>query len=735
MSESISVAGAATSRGVEDIAQTPAVADDGAASRWVALLLGLMMILVPAVGMPSEEMLQDTLKSAIVSLMTIGAALVYFAMPHRREHQWVWHTLMWLPIALALYAVGSTVWSHAYLGGVEAIRWGLFSLLLWLGINVKLEDFGDRVIWGIHWGVTIASVWAALQFWSNFSLFPQGPNPASTFINRNFFAEYAVCALPYSVYLMIQARDFRLALGLAVIIGYNIVVLMMTGTRSALLGLSIYIVVAPIFVFLFRQQLPLVRWGGKGMAMLAIVLAGSIMSLGSIDGNNPKLIAEYGRQNAIGHAVGRTASVVRPDEYAVGTFSIRRTMWAATGRMILANPVTGVGAGAWEVFIPVYQVPATQTETDFYAHNELLQLLAEYGIVGWVFIACLLGYLAIAAWTTIANRKTVIGGLSPLRLTALASVLILLVVSNAGFPWRLASTGALFALSLSLLGAIDAATGQRSALFVRTVAWSRVQRLSAIVIASTCMLLALYTTERAAECEKKLIRAIKLAMAISRSGTSANPYWDEAKIEVLALTQQGIAINSHYRKLTPIIADEWARMNEWENALGVYETILESRPYIVAIVANMARGHLELGNFAKAEAYLEHANQLQPTAPGVRSLNALMNFRLGNDAVAGMQIKELFKDHIVDYDIVNAAYAIGSNTRDYPLMVRSLELRMKHWPQESVDCLLKLGALYAEESPIHSESLALRAFQSAMAAAPGHQKIEVSERIPPAYRR
>jgi hypothetical protein len=37
-----------------------------------------MMFLVPAVGVPSELMPQDTLKSAIVAFGTLGATLLFF---------------------------------------------------------------------------------------------------------------------------------------------------------------------------------------------------------------------------------------------------------------------------------------------------------------------------------------------------------------------------------------------------------------------------------------------------------------------------------------------------------------------------------------------------------------------------------------------------------------------------------------------------------------------------------
>ena len=100
---------------------------------WTVVILALMMFLTPAVGVPNEEMLQDTLKSIVASFAAISAGLLFFWQQRNRRDGLRWHALMWLPLALMFYALGSMVWSHTYLGGVEAIRWFVFSLLLWLG--------------------------------------------------------------------------------------------------------------------------------------------------------------------------------------------------------------------------------------------------------------------------------------------------------------------------------------------------------------------------------------------------------------------------------------------------------------------------------------------------------------------------------------------------------------------------------------------------------------------------
>jgi hypothetical protein len=200
---------------------------------WTVILLTLMMVFAPALGVPHEEMLQDTLKSIVVAFGALGAGLMFFWHQRNRRDGLRWHALMWLPLALMAYALGSMVWSHTYLGAVEAIRWFIFSLLLWLGLNTLSRERLPTLAWGIHWGAVVASLWTALQFWVDFTYFPQGPNPASTFVNRNFFAEFVVCTLPCSVLLMSRARASAQIARLAFTTGFNIVAIMMTGTRSA----------------------------------------------------------------------------------------------------------------------------------------------------------------------------------------------------------------------------------------------------------------------------------------------------------------------------------------------------------------------------------------------------------------------------------------------------------------------------------------------------------------------
>lgn len=704
---------------------------------WTVILLALMMFFAPAVGVPNEEMLQDTLKSIVVAFSALSAGLLFFWHQRNRRDGLRWHALMWLPLALMAYALGSMVWSHTYLGGVEAIRWFLFSVLLWLGLNTLSRERLPTLAWGIHWGACLASLWTALQFWVDFTYFPQGPNPASTFVNRNFLAEFVVCTLPFSVLLVARAKSSAQIALLAFTIAFNLIAILMTGTRSALLALLAMALVLPVILFVFRKQLAFVHWSSGSRILLFGVLLGTVLGLGLMPTGNPKLLEENRTEqrgtNALERAFARSKSMAQTEEYTQRSFSIRLVMWKATAEIIRKRPFSGVGAGAWEVDIPLYQAEGAQLETDYYVHNEILQLLAEYGLVGWIFLLSLLAYMATAAWRTIRNRSTEAQAEGPLRALTLTSLAMFLIVSNAGFPWRMASTGAIFALALAVLAASDARLGYRGWLGAVRLPWKPGYSQIAAVAMMVCLALAAFISQQAAACESKIVRAVKLALTISQSGDYQNPKWDKTKRDMLALIKEGTDINPHYRKITPMVADELAKWGDWKNAVWIWESVLGSRPYVIAIMANVARAYAQMGQSDKALEYLERAKKLQPKATSVNSLEVILLSRNGREPEAYQKAKVLLASGAYDFDLVNATYVLAARAKDWPLAIRALELRTKGWSAQATDGWLKIGNIYASVAEVKDETKALAAYRAALAAAPDEQKAGTRAQIPTIY--
>ncbi|MFC5499891.1 O-antigen ligase family protein [Caenimonas terrae] len=695
---------------------------------WTVAFLMLAVFLAPALGVPYEEMLQDTLKSIVVSFAALAAALMFFWHQRRRSEPLRWHAIVWLPLMLMAYALGSMAWSHTYLGAVEAIRWFIFSVIVWLGLNTLSRERLPWLGWGVHGGAAIAALWAVLQFLVDFRLFPQGPNPASTFVNRNFFAEFAVCTLPFSALLLLRARQTSQIALLAITSGLVLVAILMTGTRSALTAMWLQLlVVLPLIAWLYRKQLAIGQWDALRRVLAAGLLLITVLALGSIPTANNSIRTEARGNTGLERGFKRTAAI-SPNDASIG---IRMVMWKATATMIRARPFSGVGAGAWESDIPLYQATGEQLETDFYVHNEFLQLLAEYGLVGWAFMLSLFAYLIASAWRTLRDKTEQGLAEAPLRALVLCSLLALMMVSNMGFPWRMASTGALFAVCLAALAASDARLGIRGRWAAMPLRWRPAWSRSAALASVACIALAIYITQQAALAEKKIVRATKLALSISSTGDYNNPKYNRYKSELLGLIREGIAINRHYRKITPLVADELARWGDWTDAIWIWESVLSSRPYIVAIMTNIARGYASTGNPQQALVYLERAARLQPDAPAVRSLEVILLSRSGKNDEALALARKTLDQNVVDYDLLRATVALARRAGDYPLAVRALQLMAERLPQARSSAYLELGNLYYSPQ-LHDPARALDAFRSAIEMTPAGARPALQTEIPQA---
>ena len=710
---------------------------------WAAVVLAATLLSVPAIGVPGEEMLQDTLKSMVVCIGVLTAALLFFWV--RRGHTLAstsangavpasgagvtaaprWHPLMALPLGLMAYALGSMAWSHTYLAGVEAIRWFIFSLLLWLGLNTFDRERLPLVAHAIHWGAVVASLWAVLQFLVDFGLFAQGPNPASTFVNRNFFAEYLVCTLPFSVWVLATARGPDPIALRALLLGVNLFALMTTGTRSALLALVLLALLLPVILYRYRVPLGLSVWTRKEGALGLGILLATVVGLGSLPTGNAKIIAEKKGYTAMERTVFRLATLSGSEEFKAGSGSIRLLMWRATGRMILDRPLSGVGAGAWEVEIPRYQAAGSQLETDFYAHNEYLQLLAEYGGVGALFLITLLGYLGISAWLT---WRMDTHPDAPFRAIALASLLALLLVSGAGFAWRMASTGAIFAVALAILAASDGTAWRARMPGKWRMPWGPLLARTSAGATLLCLALAVYLSVQAVLCERKIITAAKMALTIEASGEPGHARWDLPKAALVALAREGIAINPHYRKITPLVADSLARWGDWPNAVWIWESVLSSRPYVVAILSNVARGKSFLDDSAGAQRALARAQAIDPLAPSVQSLEVLLLSRAGQQDKAIALIRQYLNQGSYDGELLNAAYTLGSQTGDWPLAILGMELRNQRQPRLAVEGWLRIGNIYLFQ--LKDEAQALRAYRKAVSTVPAAQQDRVRQQVP-----
>ncbi|BDT70712.1 hypothetical protein os4_02190 [Comamonadaceae bacterium OS-4] len=669
---------APASNAPESTAISAATAPTDRKTRGAAWALALTLTLVPAVGVPGEWVLQDTLKSALLAIGVVCALALLLIRalqaPRGESTRWYFHGLLAFPAVLCLYALGSMAWSHRYLAGAEAARWCVLGALLWATLQVLRGGHARVLVWGIHAGAVGAAAWGAAQFWGDLSWFPQVAAPASVFVNRNFFAEYLVCTLPFSAYALTQLRSPKGRALMALSLAWNLAALLMTGTRSALVATAIMLPVTLVVLWRYRQAADSPYWSRRAVALTSSVLLLGLAGLALIPSNSPTIVAQGYGLTPLERSVYRAGSVARPEEYTEGSFSIRALMWRASIRMLIDQPWTGVGAGAWEVHIPRYQGAQNSVETDFYAHNEPLQLLAEYGLpVGGGLLAGLLGYLLFSAqtrWERLARTRP--SAAEALCAVALCSLLGLLLVSNAGFPWRLASTGAMFIVGLAVLAHADPRAYLASAATLR----------AGLVATGLAGLVILVVSGLAFRAEFSIIRSIQTLNLILKNPTMPPAEWQRLQTEAWDWLKKGVEIHPHYRKLTAQAGDGFAATGNLQAALWAQDSIAASRPYIPDVRANQVLLNVALDrNGPAAEAFAKLA-ALQPGTARTRALDILLMRRTGQTAQAAHKLRAYFAAGVLQYDLIQMAMAIGLETRDAALTTQAYRLWVRHWPQD-----------------------------------------------------
>jgi O-antigen ligase len=690
---------------------------------WTVIILALMIFFTPALGVPNEFMLQDTLKSIIVAFMSLGAALILFWRQRNRRDALRWHSVLWLPIMLCVYALGSMVWAHTYLAGVEAIRWFLFAVIVWLVLNCMARERLPMLVWAIHLGALAVCLLGASQFWFDVKFIPQGPNPAATFVNRNFAAEFVCTTLAFSAWLIFREKRTAVLAFLAATTSFHFVFLMMCGTRSALVASYVSFAFIAIFAWKFRALLVFRSWDSSQRIVVPAAMLAVLLGLGSIPSGNSS--PEFKGQTPFERGIKRTAAIQAAD----GTLGVRFVMWKASWTMIKARPFSGVGAGTWEADIPLYQAEGSQIETDYYVHNEIIQVVAEYGIAGWLFLLGLIAYCLRCAWRVFSAKTEPEMQEGLVRAVTLTSLLALMIVSNIGFPWRLATTGAMFAICLGILAACDARQGIREWIGAKRLPWSPGMSQAAAVATIGCLALASYISFKAAECEQKIVQSVKMALSISASGDPNSPRFDRTKREMLKTAREGIEINPHYRKITPMLGDELAKWGDWKNAVWVWESVLGSRPYVAAIASNIARAHLALGHPDKALEYLQKAKRVQPKAVSVQSLEVILLSRTGKEPEALAITRQAYAEKSMDIDLMNSAYILGVRASDFKFAIDALTYRNELVPSQALDGWLKIAGIY--DRYLADEANAVIAYRRAFEA--GGKNANLLAQIPSAY--
>ncbi|OGF22835.1 hypothetical protein A2Y83_02255 [Candidatus Falkowbacteria bacterium RBG_13_39_14] len=233
----------------------------------------------------------------------------------------------------------------------------------------------------IFWGVLIALCLYGLgqKIGINGLLLSGDVRISSTLGNSAYLGGMALFSISLSLLFFLKAKHLLLKISYALVLIFNLIILLFTGTRGAYLGFA-----AGIFLCLLLYAI-LMKNKKMRMVLAAIlcffILGGALLILNS----EKPIVKENYYLYRLSHFSFKDA-----------TLNTRLISWKAGLRGFLERPVFGVGSGNYAYFFDKYFPPIfysyTSSQTYFdHAHNTLVDIITTMGIFG------ILSYLAIWA--------------------------------------------------------------------------------------------------------------------------------------------------------------------------------------------------------------------------------------------------------------------------------------------------------------------------------------------------
>jgi O-antigen ligase/predicted TPR repeat methyltransferase len=294
----------------------------------------------------------------------------------------------------------------------------------------------------------------------------------------------------------------------------------------------------------------------------------------------------------------------------------RIQMNQATWRMFLDHPWFGVGPGAWRWFHPEYRIESS-TINPHYAHNDLLQFAAEYGMVGMALLVATLGCFFWQALTL--TRRQHLDDERAIALGSLLAICALLAHSLVDFNMHIPANALLIVSLVGLTGALgdDAGRFHRQRLApVGKIILPILLFFAALAIAGNAFRLCSAQRHLLAGRGRQSAREWTEAINCYRAAIADAPYYAEAyaRIGEVYLLQR-----------TPATAT---------NALAAYQRALELNPRDATVVMRTALAYETLGNTNNALAAFQRVFTLDPHNADHWIEFGQFQERLGNKAEA-----------------------------------------------------------------------------------------------------
>jgi O-antigen ligase len=286
---------------------------------------------------------------------------------------------------MGAWATLSVLHSHAIAMSLNMLT-ALFAVLLAGCLVTRLARDRSGLLILLLAVITAGSIVAGIGIHEYLTFWKEGAREHrtfATFINPDFLAGYLLITLPITLALFSSLTEMvgRLTLGVSLIL--QSVCLLLTGSLAG---------VAVLFVALFVWMGLVISSGAASGRWKSIGSGLLIIAVGALLGFAPtrsRVTPSDPGKSKDGGAAATVAAVSSNQGHSV---QFRKWTWIGTVRMVKANPLFGVGIGAFPDAYGRYEV----TAYTFHAHNSYLQWAGEVGVPGILLL--LTGFAAATAF-------------------------------------------------------------------------------------------------------------------------------------------------------------------------------------------------------------------------------------------------------------------------------------------------------------------------------------------------
>ena len=343
-----------------------------------------LILLLAAVPLRTLLAVRTEVADITVTELALLLAIAWTLLFRRRGPIFVpVQTTLW--VGLVLYGTASVLWAPA-VGPVvkEIAKWCELIVAMLLACDLA-RDRGDlRTLMLGAAGVFFLEIVLALALAANGVGVAEAPVPRllGTFGQPNPFGSFMAMGFAFALPAALSGRGWtrRIGVGVAMLALAGVLFSFSRGSWISVFGVAAIAVLAA-YPGLARRVLHPLSVAAVGLVAAVVLVA--LLAAAQLPAEPAGLLEGSIRARDV---------VSDPSEES---FSVdqRIGFWLAAGRMVLANPVGGVGLGNFDEAYPGYMV-SPWFESLGHAHNLTLVLASEIGLVGLaIFAAALLGCL------------------------------------------------------------------------------------------------------------------------------------------------------------------------------------------------------------------------------------------------------------------------------------------------------------------------------------------------------